>query len=116
MLGFIPSKGDTSLFLFSNKQVTMFILVYVNDIIVASSSQSDTDALLKNIENDFALKDLEDLHYFLGIEVTKTKEEILLTQQKYATELLKKACMIGCKSVSTRCLLQKSYQHTVVNF
>jgi hypothetical protein len=57
--------------------------------------------LLKNLEDDFALKNLGDLHYFLGIEVTKTKEGILLTQDKYANELLKRAQMIGCKSVST---------------
>jgi hypothetical protein len=79
----------------------MFILVYVDDIIVASSSHGATNALLKNLEKDFALKDLGDLHYFLGIEVTKTKEGILLTQHKYAIELLKRAGIIGCKSVST---------------
>jgi hypothetical protein len=101
MLGFTPSKGDTSLFFLSNEQVTMFVLVYVDDIIVASSSQDATNALLKNLEENFALKDLGDLHYFLGIEVTKTKEGILLTQHKYANELLKRAGMIGCKSIST---------------
>jgi hypothetical protein len=85
MLGFVLSKGDTSLFFFSNKQVTMHVLVYVDNIIVASSSQDATNALLKNLERDIALKDLGELHYFLCIEVTKTKEGILLTQQKYAT-------------------------------
>jgi hypothetical protein len=64
MLGFMPSKGDTSLFFLSNKQVTMYVLVYVHDIIVASSSQGDIDALLKNLERDFALKDLGELQYF----------------------------------------------------
>jgi hypothetical protein len=80
MLGFVPSKGDTSLFFLSNKQVTMYVLVYVDDIIVTSSSQDATNTLLKNLEKDFALKDLGELHYFLGIEVTKTKEGIILTQ------------------------------------
>jgi hypothetical protein len=47
------------------------------------------------------LKDLGDLHYFLGIEVTKIKDGILLTQQKYANELLQRVGMVGCKSVST---------------
>jgi hypothetical protein len=36
-LGFILSKGDTSLFFLSNKHVIMFVLVYVDDIIVVSS-------------------------------------------------------------------------------
>jgi hypothetical protein len=79
-LGFVSSKGDTSLFFLRNKQVIMFILVYVDDIIVASSSQDATMCLLRNLEKDFALKDLGDLHYFMGIEVTKVKDGILLTQ------------------------------------
>jgi hypothetical protein len=93
--------GDTSLFFLSNKQATMFVLVYVDDIIVLSSSQGAIDVLLKNLLKAFALKDLGDLHYFFGIEVTKTKEGILLTQHKYAIELLKKVGMISCKSIST---------------
>jgi hypothetical protein len=56
-LGFTPSKGDTSLFFLRNKDVTIFILVYVDDIIVASSSHIATMALLKSLE-EFALKDL----------------------------------------------------------
>jgi histone deacetylase 1/2 len=48
---------------------SLFVLVYVDDIIVASSSQEATDALLHYLQRDFALKDLGDLHYFLGIEV-----------------------------------------------
>jgi hypothetical protein len=78
-LGFIASKGDMSLFFINNKDVTIFVLVYVDDIIMASSSPSATTALLQNLEKDFALKDLGDLHYFLGIEVTKIKNEILLS-------------------------------------
>jgi hypothetical protein len=101
MLGFTPSKGDTSLFFLSNQQVTIFLLVYVDDIIVASSSQEATNALVKSLERDFALKDLGDLHYFLGIEVTKADHGILLSQQKYAMELLTRIGMTNCKSVHT---------------
>jgi hypothetical protein len=45
----------------------MLFLVYVDDIIVVSSSADATTLLLKILEKEFALKDLEDLHYFLGI-------------------------------------------------
>ena len=62
------------------------MLVCVDDIIVASSSQDATVALLKDLEKDIAIKDLGDLHYFLGIEVHRLKGELLLNQQRYANE------------------------------
>uniref|UniRef100_A0A8R7V3W8 Reverse transcriptase Ty1/copia-type domain-containing protein n=1 Tax=Triticum urartu TaxID=4572 RepID=A0A8R7V3W8_TRIUA len=68
-LEFTPSKADTSLFFYSKGNVTIFVLVYVDDIIVASSSPDATTCLLKDLKMGFALKDLGDLHYFLGIEV-----------------------------------------------
>jgi hypothetical protein len=47
----------------------MFVLVYVDDIIIASSSQKVVEHLLHKLSQEFALKDLGDLYYFLGIEV-----------------------------------------------
>jgi hypothetical protein len=49
----------------------MYILVYVDDIIVASSSSKATSALLKSLEEDFVLKDLGDLHYFCNTPIAK---------------------------------------------
>lgn len=43
----------------------------MDDIIVASSSKDATKVLLRDLEKDFALKDLGELHYFLSIEVKK---------------------------------------------
>jgi histone deacetylase 1/2 len=100
-LGFRPSRADTSLFIFNKGGIFMYILVYVDDIIVVSSTEQATTALLKDLQKDFALKDLGDLHYFLGIEVNKVRNGILLTQHKYATDLLKKVGMTDCKAVST---------------
>ena len=71
-LGFKPSRADTSLFYYNQGGHILYILVYVDDIIVASSSQAATDALHKDLQHEFALKDLGDLHYFLGIEVTRS--------------------------------------------
>jgi histone deacetylase 1/2 len=100
-LGFQASKADTSLFFYSKGDVTIFILVYVDDIIVASSTEKATVALLQDLKEEFALKDLGELHYFLGIEVNKVHDGIILTQEKYATDLLKKVNMAECKPVTT---------------
>jgi histone deacetylase 1/2 len=100
-LGFIPSKADASLFYFNKERYSLFVLVYVDDIIVASSSTDATKALLVDLQRDFALKDLGDLHYFLGIEVKRGTTNMLLTQERYATEVLKRSGMDKCHSVDT---------------
>jgi hypothetical protein len=100
-LGFKPSKGDTSLFYYNKGGVTMYVLVYVDDIIVSSSSVDVTKALLKDLEKEFALKDLGDLHYFLGIEVKKASDGLLLTQQRYAVDIIRHANMGKSKPVDT---------------
>ncbi|XP_066317652.1 uncharacterized mitochondrial protein AtMg00810-like [Miscanthus floridulus] len=79
----------------------MFVLVYVDDIIVASSSTAATHALLQDLQHEFALKDLGDLHYFLGIEVKRNQEGLVLSQQKYASDILSRAGMSNCKSIDT---------------
>jgi histone deacetylase 1/2 len=87
-LRFVPSKADTSLFYYRRGKLVMFALVYVDDIIVASSSHEATGALLKDLEQEFALKDLGDLHYFLGIEVQRSRDGLKLSQGRYAVDIL----------------------------
>jgi hypothetical protein len=79
----------------------MFVLVYVDDIIVASSSDQAIQALLQDLQKEFALKDLGELNYFLVIEVTKIKDDLLLTQEKYVSDLLKRVSMSNCKPVAS---------------
>jgi hypothetical protein len=87
-LGFKSSKADTSLFYFHQDSISMFILVYIDDIIIVSSDQRATERLLHKLSQDFTLKDMGELHYFLGIEVCKVNDRITLTQKKYASDLL----------------------------
>ena len=81
--------------------VIIFVIIYVDNIIVASSSHDAVLALLQDLNKNFAIKDLGDLHYFLGIEVSKVQDGILLTQEKYASDLLKRVGMENCKPVNT---------------
>jgi hypothetical protein len=100
-LGFSPSKADISLFHYSKGLITMYLLVYVDDIIIASSSSSAVSGLLHAHQHDFALKDLGSLHYFLGIEVQKTDDGLRLCQKEYTVDLLQRAGMLSFKPVST---------------
>jgi histone deacetylase 1/2 len=77
------------------------MLTYVDDIIVIASSQEAVAALLRDLKKEFVLKDLGDLHYFLGIEVKRSKEGIVLSQSKYARDILSRVGMSNCKPSST---------------
>jgi histone deacetylase 1/2 len=100
-MGFRPSKADTSLFIFLNPRVTIYMLIYVDDIIIAGSCRRTVEKLLEQLRVSFAIKDLGELSYFLGIEVTKMSDGIALTQTKYATDLLRKVNMQKCNGIAT---------------
>jgi hypothetical protein len=57
-LGFKASLADTSLFYFNKGKVTMYVLIYVDDIIVVSSLLEVIQCVLRDLQQDFALKDL----------------------------------------------------------
>jgi hypothetical protein len=64
------------------------MLIYLDDIIVASFSKSTADALLNDLSQEVALKYLGDLNFFLRIEVQKVDNGIVLSQAKYAHDIL----------------------------
>jgi histone deacetylase 1/2 len=99
--GFVPSTADTSLFICQRPDVTTYLLVYVDDIIVLSSQSMAIDRLVLGLRQAFAVKDLGALHYFLGLEVARSSVSLRITQHKYAMDLLKRAGLLKCKPVTT---------------
>ncbi|KAK1653250.1 hypothetical protein QYE76_071055 [Lolium multiflorum] len=85
----------------SAPRVTMYFLVYVDDITLVSSSATAADRLVSSLGTTFAVKDLGKLHYFLGLEVTHNDTSLSLTQKKYSHDLLRRAGMLQCKPATT---------------
>nr|GEV38498.1 hypothetical protein [Tanacetum cinerariifolium] len=79
-LGFKGSKTNTSLFIYSLGDTLLYIMVYVDVIIVT---------------------DLGPLNYFLGIEIVPHVSDILLSQKKYILKLLQSASLSNCNPVSS---------------
>jgi hypothetical protein len=100
-LALTPSKVDTTLFPFDKSGITMLIQIYVYDIIVASSSFQATAKLIHKLSTNFALKDLGDLHFFLGSEVKRCSNGLILTQETYAADCLPKVGMLQCTTCPT---------------
>jgi hypothetical protein len=61
-LGFVASKADTSLFTFTHQDVQVYMLVYVDDIVIAGSTPSVVDCLVRSLSASFPIKDLGSLH------------------------------------------------------
>lgn len=78
-LGFSESLVDYSLFTYHHMNVHLFILIYVDVIIVTSNSLPYILRLIDCLKYDFAMKDLGPLHYFLGIKVERTPSCLFLS-------------------------------------
>uniref|UniRef100_A0A803QAH9 Reverse transcriptase Ty1/copia-type domain-containing protein n=1 Tax=Cannabis sativa TaxID=3483 RepID=A0A803QAH9_CANSA len=76
----------------------IYILFYVDDILIMRSNETAVNHVIIGLSNTFALKDLGLLDYFLGIQVTKTEQGLLLTQTKYLQDMLSKAEMQNVKT------------------
>lgn len=100
--GFQASKCDPSLFTYAKQKQIVYLLVYVDDIIITGSSSVLVTNLVKQLDSVFSLKHLGALDYFLGIEVKHLPDNsLLLTQSKYIRDLLSKTNMLECNSINT---------------
>jgi hypothetical protein len=102
-LGFSGSLVDSFLFVFRANGTLIFLLVYVDDILVTGNDQQAISTLIHTLQQDFSLKDLGDLSFFLGIEALRTATTLHLQQTKYITNFLTKIGMLGAKPYTALC-------------
>ena len=92
------------LFVYTHDGHLVFLLLYVDDIIVTGNHPSLIASLIATLGQDLDLKDLGKLHYFLGLQFDYTSTRIFVHQSKYATDLLHKFSMSECKPCKTPCI------------
>ncbi|WP_353805846.1 reverse transcriptase domain-containing protein, partial [Acinetobacter baumannii] len=100
-LGFTCCVHDTSLFTRHSTHGTVILLVYVDDIIITGSTAALIQDVTRTMHTTFKMKDLGPLHYFLGMEVSRTDSGLFLHQSKYARDLLQKVGLEKCTSQPT---------------
>lgn len=98
---FQHSKSDNSLFYKWINGHVILVLVYVDDIILTGSNSYLIQQVIQDMHQTFALKDLGDLNYFMGIEVVKSANGLYLSQAKYIVDILAKHGMVHYNPVST---------------
>lgn len=85
---FSYSFGDPSTLVARNGTHTVVLLLYVDDIILTGSSSTLLHSFIQLLLHLFAMKDLGDLHYFLGIQVVRSSSDLFLSLDKYILDLL----------------------------
>ncbi|XP_071686855.1 uncharacterized mitochondrial protein AtMg00810-like [Rutidosis leptorrhynchoides] len=94
---FTCSHADPSLFVFKRNNCLLYLLVYVDDIILTGNHSATIKRFISRLHQEFAIKDLGCLSYFLGLEVTYTTTGLFLSQTKYAHDILTRAKLLDAK-------------------
>jgi len=80
-LGFVEARSDTSLFVFHRGSDTVYLLLYMDDIVLTASLTELLRRTITALQQEFAMKDLGELHHFLGMEVQRTGNGLFLSQR-----------------------------------
>ena len=99
-MGFVKSEVDANLYYLMVGGEILILVLYVDDLFLTGSLRLIVDCK-RNLAEEFEMKDLGLMHYFLGMEVWQTNGEIFLGQGKYCIEILKRFGMEDCKAMST---------------
>lgn len=102
-LGFKNSKYEPCLFAKMYDNVKIIIGLYVDDFLIFSNNETETEKLKNVLGSEFKLKDLGPVRQYLGmrINLSKNKNVITVDQQQYIEQLVSKFQMSDCKLQST---------------
>ena len=100
-LGYIASPYDSTLFLRRTNKGIILLLLYMDDMIITGDDLSGIQELKDFLSQQFEMKDLGHLSYFLSLKITHSTDGLYITQAKYAFELLSLAGLNGRKTVDT---------------
>lgn len=89
------------MFIHKTKSSIFIILIYVDDILVTGSNHVEVHQFTTKLNKMFSLKDLGNLHYFLGLYIFRYEIGLFISQKRYIQELLSKFNMVRASSSPT---------------
>lgn len=103
LMGFTASDADPGLYIAHNKDNNIYILVYVDDILVAAKDMAAVISIKERLTTTFDVRDLGEAKYFLGMSLDRNRAEqtLKMAQQRLATELVDKFGLKEAKPRST---------------
>ena len=98
---YILSTADNSTFLKHHGTNTTALLVYVDDIVLTGNDAEKISCITNMLDQQFKIKNLRDLTFFLGLEVACNSTGIHLCQRKYTLDLLHDVGMLDYAPMPT---------------
>ncbi|KAJ1691007.1 hypothetical protein LUZ63_015162 [Rhynchospora breviuscula] len=92
---------EHALYVKENKGNLLYVALYVDDLIFMGNDEKMIKEFKEVMTREFEMTDLGLMKYFLGLEVRQEKTWILVSQEAYAKEILKKYKMDECNPIST---------------
>ena len=105
--GMKKRKSDNYVFYRNSQAGIIFLVMYVDDIIITGNDMVGISSLKPFLNDQFHTKDLGMLKYFLGVEVMRSKHRIFLSKRKYVLNLTsetRKLAAKPCQSPMTQSL------------
>jgi Reverse transcriptase (RNA-dependent DNA polymerase) len=99
--GFVMGQNDTTLFTKKKGNNLLLVQVYVDDIILGSTNPIFVKEFSSLMGSEFEMSMMGELIFFLGLQIKQMKDDIFISQIKYAKELVKKFGLDDCKTSKT---------------
>jgi hypothetical protein len=80
-IGFVEAKLYTSLFIYRRGDDTVYLLLYIDDIVLTASTVDLLQRTISALQREFAMNDLGPLHHFLGITAERWPQGLFLYQR-----------------------------------
>ena len=100
--GFILNQADKCVYSkFDTSGRGVIICLYVDDMLIFGTDQSQVDKTKNFLSSKFSMKDMGEADVILGIKIKRENKGIVITQSHYIEKLLKKFNREDCSPVST---------------
>ena len=86
-MGFTKNEEDANLYYIMVGGIPLILVLYVDDLILIGDESLIQD-YMEDLAKEFEMKDMELLHYFLGLDCLQGDVEIFVGQGKYTVEIL----------------------------
>ena len=94
-------KIDTTFFIKPKENDMLIVQIYVDDIIFGATNVSLCEEFTKSMHNEFEMSMIEELYFFLDLQIKQLKEDTFINQAKYIRDLLKNFNLEEVKANST---------------